>query len=162
FNSSISADGKDLTGKTPDYVNQLGFDAKLIGINGLLANGATKATIGLKTSSDQYLPHLITFATDLYAPVIRATKTVADLTHPDGPTRAGDRLRYTITFVNEGHEAAAKFVARDALPPNTTYEPGSLRIPSAPSGAATPTDLAGDDLGEYDATEHTVRFFLGS
>ena len=138
FNSAISVGGQNFTDKTPDYVNQLGFDAKLVGIDGLLANGATSATIGLKTTSDQYLPHVITFATDLYAPVIRATKTVANLTHPDGPTRAGDRLRYTVTFANQGLEAATNFVATDKVPPNTTYVAGSLRIPSAPAGAVEP------------------------
>ena len=162
FNSAISVDGQNFTDKTPDYVNQLGFDAKRIGIDGLLANGATSATIGLKTSSDQYLPQVITFATDLYAPVIRATKTVANLTHPDGPTRAGDRLRYTVTFANEGLEAATNFVATDTIPADTTYVAGSLRIPTAPASAATPTDLVGDDQGEYDAAQNTVRFFLGS
>ena len=155
FNSAISLNGQNFTDKTPDYVNQLGFDAKLIGIDGLLANGATGATIGLKTSSDQYLPHVITFASDLYAPVIRATKTVANLTHPDGPTRAGNRLRYTVTFANEGLEAATNFVATDKIPPDTTYVAGSLRIPSAPASASSPTDLVGDDQGEFDAPQNT-------
>ena len=162
FNSVISVDGQYFTDKTPDYINQLGFDAKLLGINGLLANGATGATIGLKTTSDQYLPQVITFATDLYAPVIRATKTVANLTHPDGPTQAGDRLRYTVSFANEGLEAATNFAATDKIPSNTTYVAGSLRIPSAPASASSPTDLIGDDQGEYDAAQSTVRFFLGS
>ena len=162
FNSAVSVDGQNFTDKTPDYVNQLGFDAKRIGIDGLLANGATSATIGLKTSSDQYLPQVITFATDLYAPVIRATKIVANLTHPDGPTRAGDRLRYTVTFANGGLEAATNFVATDKIPPDTTYVAGSLRIPTAPPSAATPTDLVGDDQGEYDAVQNIVRFFLGN
>ena len=164
FNSAISMNGQNFTDKTPDYVNQLGFDAKLIGIDGLLANGATSATIGLKTSSDQYLPHVITFATDLYAPVIRATKTVTDLTHPDGPTRAGDRLRYTIPRLSTTGVSRRRptLVASDTLPPNTTYVAGSLRIPSAPAGAGTPTDLVGDDQGEYDPAQNAVRFFLGS
>ena len=105
---------------------------------------------------------MITFATDLYAPVIRATKTVANLTHPDGPTRAGDRLRYTVTFANEGLEAATNFVATDKIPPDTTYVAGSLRIPTAPASAATPSDLVGDDQGEFDAAQNSVRFFLGS
>jgi len=162
FDSVISNDGHYFTDKTPDYVNQLGFDAKRIGIDGLLANGATSATIGLKTSSDQYLPQVITFATDLYAPVIHATKTVENLTHPEGPTRAGDRLRYTVKFANQGLEAATNFVATDKIPPNTTYVAGSLRIPSAPAGAHPPTDLVGDDQGDYDAAERTVQFFLGN
>ena len=162
FNSAISTGGQNTTDKTPDYVNQLGFDAKLIGIDGLLANGATRATIGLKTSSDQYLPHVITFATDLYAPVIRAHKTVENLTHPDGPTREGDTLRYTVTHANEGLEAATNFVATDSIPANTTYVAGSLRIPSASADASSPSDLDGDDQGDYDPARHAVRFFLGS
>jgi uncharacterized repeat protein (TIGR01451 family) len=162
FNSTISVDGQNFAAKTPDYVNQLGFDAKRIGIDGILANGATSANIALRTSSDQYLPQVITFATDLYAPVVRATKTVENLTHPAGPTRAGDRLRYTVAFANVGLEAATNFVASDKLPPDTTYLAGSLRIPGAPTSAAAPSDLAGDDLGEYDAAQHAVRFFLGS
>ena len=162
FNSTISVDGRNLTDKTPDYVNQLGFDAKLIRIDGILANGATSAKIALRTSSDQYLPHVITFATDLYAPDIRATKTVANLTHPDGATRGGDTLRYTITYTNEGLEAATNFVAVDRLPSNTTYLDGTLRIAGVPASEAAPSDAAGDDLGEYDAPQHAVRFFLGS
>ncbi|MGZ4311095.1 MAG: hypothetical protein ACXVR1_03200 [Solirubrobacteraceae bacterium] len=162
FNSAISVGGQNVTDKTPDYVNQLGFDAKLLGIDGFLANGATSANIALRTSSDQYLPHFITFATDLYAPVIRANKTVANLTHPDGPTRAGDRLRYTVTFANEGLEAGTNFVATDKLPAHTTYVAGSLRIPSAPSSAGAPSDIVGDDQGEFEAAQGAVRFFLGA
>jgi hypothetical protein len=102
FNSVISIDGSQFTRKTPDYHNQLGFDAKLIRIDGVLGNGAISADISLKTTSDQYLPHVITFATDLYAPVIRATKAVSNLTHPNGPTKPGDTLRYTVTYTNHG------------------------------------------------------------
>ena len=162
FNSTISVDGRNRTEKNPDYVNQLGFDANVIGINGILANGATSANIGLKTSSDQYLPHVVTFATDLYAPVIRATKTVANLTHPGGPARPGDTLSYTVTYVNDGLEAARNFVAEDPLPAGITYQPGSLQIPGASVNLASPSDITGDDLGEYDAATRAVRFFLGS
>ena len=161
FDSAISTGGQNVSDKTPDYVNQLGFDAKLIGIDGFLANGATSANVALRTSSDQYLPHVITFATDLYAPVIRATKTVANLTHPDGPTRAGDRLRYTVRFANEGLEAATNFVATDKVPPDTTYVAGSLRIPSAPSTSGPPTDIAGTTRASSTPAQDTVRFFLG-
>ncbi len=161
FNSGISIDGRPFTAKTPDYVNQLGFDAKLIRIDGILGNGATSAKIALKTSSDQYLPQAITFATDLYAPVIQATKTVANLTNPAGPFRPGDTVQYTVSYRNEGLEAAAGFVARDLLPPGVTYLPGSLQIVGAEPELAHPSDVSGDDLGEYDASSNAVRFFLG-
>ncbi len=162
FNSTISADGRHITQKNPDYVNQLGFDAKLVGINGILANGATGANITLRSTGDQYLPHAITFATDLYAPAIHATKTVANLTHPDQPAEAGDTLRYTVRYTNEGLEAARNFVAEDPLPAGTTYLADSLRIPGAAADTAHPSDIHGDDLGEYDAVARTVRFFLGA
>ena len=160
--SAISLDGRHFTDKTPSYVNQLGFDAKLIGIDGILASGARSANIALRTSSDQYLPQVTTFATDLYAPVIYATKGVANLTHPDGPARPGDTLRYTVTYTNQGLEAARDFVAEDVLPSGTTFLPGSLRIPGAPASVANPSDVQGDDLGEYEPARGAVRFFLGS
>lgn len=138
FNSGITTDGREFTAKTPDYANQLGFDAKLTRVDGILANGASSATIALRTSSDQYLPHVITFATDLYTPVVRATKTVANVTHPDGPTRPGDTLRYTVTDTNHGLEPATNFVADDPLPAGITYLPGTLSIPTAPAGEHAP------------------------
>ena len=162
FNSAISVDGRHVTRKNPGYVNQLGFDAKLIGINGILANGATSADIALRTTGDQYLPHAITFATDLYAPAIHATKTVANLTHPDRPAEAGDTLRYTVHYTNEGLEAARNVVAEDPLPAGITYLAGSMRIPSAPGDATRPSDIQGDDLGQYDDSARAVRFFLGA
>ncbi len=161
FNSVISIDGSQFTDKTPDYANQLGFDAKLIRIDGVLGNGATSADISLKTSSDQYLPQVITFATDLYAPVIRATKAVSNLTHPNGPTRPGDTLRYTVTYTNHGLEGATAFVGEDQLPLGITYLPGTLSVSSAPAGEQTPSDIVGDDIGEYDVAHRTVRVFLG-
>jgi len=94
--------------------------------------------------------------------VIRSTKTVANLTHPGGPTRGGDRLRYMVTFTNEGLETARNFIAVDQLPADTTYLAGSLRITAPVANVSTPSDLPGDDLGEYDPPQHAVRFFLGS
>jgi uncharacterized repeat protein (TIGR01451 family) len=162
FNSAISVDGVPFANKTPDYANQLGFDAKLIRIDGVLGNGATSAKIALKTSSEQYLPHVITFATDLYAPVIDATKTVTNLTHPGGPARPGDTLRYAVTYVNHGLEPGTGFVGEDLLPAGVTYAPGSISIPTAPAGERAPSDVVGDDAGEYDGARRAVRVSLGT
>jgi large repetitive protein len=162
FNSTISADGRPITQKNPNYVNQLGFDAKVVGINGILANGATSANLTLRSTGDQYLPHAITFATDLYAPAIHATKTVVNLTRPDQPAETGDTLRYTVRYTNEGLEAARHIVAEDPLPGGVTYLADSMRIPGAAADATHPSDIQGDDLGEYDASARAVRFFLGA
>ena len=40
---------------------------------------------------------MITFATELYAPIVALAKSVTNLTHPGGPDQRGDVLRYTVT-----------------------------------------------------------------
>ena len=141
FNSAISVDSRNFTDKTPDYVNQLGFDAKLIRIDGLLANGATSAKIALRTSSDQYLPHVITFATDLYAPVIRATKTVANLTHPTA--RRGEATRFatrsrTSTKASRRRQTSSLSTTCRPTPPIWRERCGPRARPGARPLRATP------------------------
>ena len=70
FNSTISYHGSLVSTKNPDYQNQLGFDTDLMDASGLLANGANSATIHEETGGETFLPGVITFATDLYAPKI--------------------------------------------------------------------------------------------
>lgn len=65
FNSSISVAGNDVTTKDPNYVNQLGFDADLIGANGFLANGTKETTLEESTSLDQYLTQAIVVSVEL-------------------------------------------------------------------------------------------------
>jgi hypothetical protein len=64
FNSSISAGGASVTTKTPDYQNQLGFDADLVGVDGLVAPGSTSATLQLSSTGDTYFAGVVTLATD--------------------------------------------------------------------------------------------------
>ena len=90
FNSAISTGGVPFTAKSPNYRNQLGFDAVLVNADGILPNGATSANITLKTNQDQYFPGVVTFATELFAPSVQATKSVANITHP----RAGSTRRH--------------------------------------------------------------------
>ncbi len=161
FNSSISSAGVNVTTKNPNYANQLGFDALLVNANGVLPNSATSAAITLQTSSDQYFPGVVTFATNLYAPSVQATKSVANVTHPGGPNERGDTLRYTVGFTNSGQDGARDFLATDVIPGGTTYVPGSLRIVSGPNSPVAPTDASGDDLAEFDGVANKVVFRLG-
>ena len=161
FNSSITSGGVPFTVKNPNFVNQLGFDSNMVAANGVLPNGATSATITLKTSSDQYFPGVVTFATDLFAPSVQMTKAVANLTHPGGPNERGDRLRYTVAVTNSGQDGARDLVARDPIPVGATYVPGTLRLVSGPSAPASPTDAVGDDLAEFDAAGQEIVFRLG-
>jgi uncharacterized repeat protein (TIGR01451 family) len=158
FNSSITRLGTDVGGRTPNYGNLLGIDADLFNANGIVGNNATSATIKLTTVGDVYLPSVVTFSTELYAPVVVPDKTVTNLTHPGGPTQPGDTLRYTVDFENTGQDAADGFVVTDPIPAGTTYEENSLSI----GGSGAQTDASGDDQAEFDASQDSVRVRLGS
>src|SRR5262249_14673269 len=149
FNSSISERGTDRGEREPNYANQFGFDADLVGADGILGNETSSATIGLTTSGDAYYPGVVTFATELYAPNIESTNVVEDVTHPGGPVRRGDVLRYAVAYKNSGQDGADQLIARDNIPTGTTYVPGSLQILSGP-GTGTATDAVGDDRAEYE------------
>ena len=81
FNSTIGRNAVAFTAKSPNYDNQLGFDADLIEASNVLPNSASSATIVLTTSGEAYLPSVVTFATDIYSPVIEGNviKTVSDI-----------------------------------------------------------------------------------
>ncbi len=160
FNSTISNLGTYNTNKTPNYNNQLGFDAKVVSGAGILANGSTSATITLSTSQDQYFPSVVTTAIDLYAPQIVAAKTVTDLTRT-GPVRPGDILQYTIGVSNTGEDGASNVVLTDGIPANTQYVPNTLVIVSG-ANAGHKTDQPGDDQANYNSVSNSVVFRLGT
>ena len=157
FNSSISNNGVAVTTRNPNFSNNLGYDSDLFNANGILANGATDATIGLTTNSDQYLPGVVTFATELFAPAVSLVKSVTNVTHPIGPDQRGDVLRYTVTASNTGQDGADNFILTDPIPAGATFVPGSLRIAGAPL-----TDADGDDRAEFAAAANRVVFRIGT
>ncbi|PZA08210.1 MULTISPECIES: DUF11 domain-containing protein [unclassified Meiothermus] len=170
FNSTISDLGAYVSGKTPNYINQLGFDIDRLQVSGL-PNGATSATFAFQTGGDWYYPGVFTFAIDLYAPDLTTsfTKTVQDLN--GGNVVVGDVLEYTVGFTNTGGDGATNVVLRDPIPSGTQYVPGSLRVVQNAAGAPTGTftDAAGDDIAEYSSacselpgSPPCVRFRLGT
>src|SRR5262249_1943619 len=143
FNSSISYRGSPYDDRTPAYLNGFGFDADIIDATGILTNDQTSATLHLTTTSDGYAPGAVSFATDLYAPSIEATKTVdRDTAQP------GDVLTYDVTLTNDGLDAAVNTSLHDPIPAWTSYVPGSLEIVRG-TGAGAKTDRPGDDQAEY-------------
>lgn len=160
FGSHVTADGANLTDRTPASVNNLGIDAKVIDAAGMIPNGATSANLTFGTNGDFYYPAALTTQIDLYAPQISGTKSVTNLAGNE-PAKVGDTLEYTLSFANTGSDDSNNSVISDPLPPNTTYVPGSLSI-TAGAGAGAITDQGGDDRGEYDAGTRTVRFRVGS
>ena len=162
FCSSITNLGVNVTGRNPNDTNNWAYDSELVAANGVLPNNATSANIVVTTSGDTYFPAVVTFATDLFAPNVTSAKSVANITHPGGPDRRGDELRYTVSYTNTGSDAATNFIARDVIPDGTTYVPGSLRITGGPQAPASPTDALNDDAAEFNADTGKVVFRLGA
>jgi uncharacterized repeat protein (TIGR01451 family) len=161
FNSAITNLGVAVTAKTPNYVNQLGFDAKIVNASGILPNGATGATFQLQTTQDQYFPGVVTTAINLYAPQVVATKTETDLTNTSGPVQPGDVIQYSVAVSNTGQDSAKNVVLTDLIPANTQYVAGTLQIVSG-ANAGAKTDVAGDDQAEFSSANNDVVFRLGS
>ncbi|MGD9570800.1 MAG: hypothetical protein AB7V62_02795 [Thermoleophilia bacterium] len=157
FNSTLSREGTRFTAKSPDYVNQLGFDAKVLAVDGLIANSETSTTIGLITGGESYYPGVVTAAIDLFAPTLTSTKTVTDVN--GGQVEPGDVLEYAIALQNTGLDAAVGVSLTDPIPANTTYEAGSLQV-SGGANTGPKTDAAGDDQAE--AAGGGVTFRLGA
>ena len=159
FDSRISRFGQAVSTKTPNFDNQLGFDAQVLDTTGVLPNGATSAAIRLKTTGDTYLPGVGWFVTDLFAPDIQPSKSVTDLN--GGLAEPGDELEYVITGANRGQDAAVNTVVTDPVPANTSFVPGSLRVTGG-AGAGPRSDPAGDDAAEFDAGAGQVVFRVGA
>jgi len=161
FNSRISHNGVLYTDRNPSYANALGIDAAwTTPPAGTVGNSQTSATLRVTTSGDQYLPGVITFQTEIFAPKIDQTKTVTD--DNGGDVRQGDVLTYKISGKNNGQDGTSNFVLRDPIPPNTTYVPGSITVTkntNASTGAKT--DASSDDIAEYDSANGRIVARLG-
>jgi len=156
FNSWISDCGVATPGRVPDQGNQLGFDAKIVKADGVLRNGATSAVIRAKTDGEGYQPIVATFATDLYAPNLEVTKTVKDLN--GGEVRVGDELEYTLTVKNTGGDGAvATRISERAMPANTSYVSGSMKV-----DGSSLSDSVNADSGDADGGTGPLQVRLGS
>ncbi len=164
FNSSITRLGSRITNKTPDYINQLGFDTDTVDIpysSGIIPNGATSANLTFSTNGDWYYPGVLTFAIDIYEPNIEGNivKTMTDLN--GGVLNPGDVIIYNITVTNTGNDDAINMVLQDSIPAYTNYVPGSLQVVSG-ANTGFKTDANGDDQADYEVGNNRVVFRLGT
>ena len=161
FNSTISNRGSLVSTKSPNYVNQLGYDADLITADGIIRNGATSATITVTTGGETYYPGVVTSAIEIFAPEIAVVKSVTD--DNGGDVVGGDVLTYTMVVTNKSTalDSAINVLLNDAIPTGTTYKPNSLRI-TAGANAGSKTDAADGDQAQFVAGANAVRFQLGT
>ncbi|GIJ02133.1 hypothetical protein Sya03_14850 [Spirilliplanes yamanashiensis] len=155
FNSTVSDSGVLDTARTPAHGNLLGVDIDQMSTTNVIKNGTSTADLTLTTSSETFYPGVVTIATELYAPDIKATMTSNDLN--GGQLKPGDEVEYTIAVKNEGNDSAVDVVVSDAVPTGTAYVPGTLRV----DGVAR-TDAAGDDPAEMQAGTGTFRLGTGA
>ena len=132
FNGSITHLGEHFTAKDPDHVGQIGsLDADLVAAEDVLDNGATEATVGFSALGDGWVPHALTFATEVEQPLVELVKTAQDV---DGGTRAGGR-RHPLHGDRQEHRqrrGRARDRARRASGGHA-FVPGSI----APTGDVT-------------------------
>ncbi|MDH3308124.1 MAG: Ig-like domain-containing protein, partial [Acidimicrobiia bacterium] len=155
FNSSLTSLNGTITTGNPFFTNMLGFDVDTIRADGVLANGATSATINLNTNSDTYFPGVVSFSTELFSPRLDLDKSAVDLN--GGSLDPGDQILYTMQVANGGDDGAASVVFSDEIPSFTSYVPGSLLVDGLPV-----TDTPGDDVGELAAAPDRVVARLGT
>ena len=124
FNSTISAGGVDVGGRTPGYSNQLGFDVATLNVpEGTIGNNQTAASVCLGSVGDTYFFGGLVFDALIKAPNLDITK-VADHT----TANPGDVVNYTTTVTNPSTRdpsdplfntavsAATNLVVADQLP----------------------------------------------
>ena len=154
---SVPGDLPQLTG-TPQSMSGIDFDT--VNITSLLSTGQTSAVIEATTTGDVYvLGGFITSISALKPDLSSSNKTVTDLN--GGTLTPGDELEYAIEVANTGDDASLNTVLSDALPPQVTFIPGSIKVIAGPN-AGGKTDQAQDDQAEFDAASNTVIARLGT
>lgn len=158
FNGANDRNGTLVTARAPADRNMFGFDIKNFDGPGILANDSTSAQIDLASTSERYFPGVVTTAIDLFAPDFSpSTKTVTNLSG-GAPARSGDRLHYTVTFINDGQDPAIDTSIVDPIPAGTSFVPGSLVLPAGVSGSFDPAQNRVEvDPGEF-PVGRSVRF----
>jgi large repetitive protein len=141
FNSTITNNNTAVLNRNPASTNTLGFDSDIVNIinnaNAVIPNGETGATLRVSTTGDSYVTCLTSFAVDIIEPKIVLTKTVQDIAGNDAagqPVTLCQPLNYTIGFQNIGNDGATNFTIRDVLPPNVSFNPASVVLPTPPVG----------------------------
>ena len=149
FNSTITENNGQFTAKSPNFKNQLGYDAGEIDATGKIANNATSASFKATSTGDIYFPTALTFATELFSPRYDAQKSVTDINGQHA--LPNDVLQYNLALKNdttaETGDVSSNTVITDRFPDAATYIPGTLKVNGSPvpdsGGVAT---ISGQNL----------------
>lgn len=155
---SVQGDLPQMSGQPSSMV---GLDLDVVDVTAQLAAGQTSGQIRASSSGDLYfLGGFATSISTLFPVFSDSTKTYVNVSRPDKPVIPGDTVRYTIKVLNNGSDTSINTELRDALPPQVSFVPGSLKILDG-ANAGAKTDASGDDQFEYEAQTRTLKIRLG-
>jgi hypothetical protein len=89
FNSTISANGAQISAKSPNYVNQLGMDLDSQSATGMLTNSQSSTTLSFTSTQDYYMPSAFFLVSD-EAPAVNAGAPAISGTPGAGSTLTAD------------------------------------------------------------------------
>jgi uncharacterized repeat protein (TIGR01451 family) len=118
---------------------------------GAAINDTCATTLTATSQFDGTVSDSGTYNVSVLDAVLSVTKRIVDTTS----FQPGDVVTYAITGSNTGTATAEGVVITDAIPANTSYVTGSVRIGAVGGSydtAAAQTDAAGDDMADYNIT----------
>jgi len=150
-NNDGTADGAAITNTGSLASGATTYILAVVTIPAGTADGATDATDVLFTAQVDPSNGTSTerLTTTVTAPALSLTKSVSP---PGSPQPPGTTLTYSVVVSNSGSGGATQVVVTDAIPTNTTYVAGSLKIDSTAK-----TDGTGDDNASCDGTTATFN-----
>lgn len=163
LNSTVSQDGVrnsyfDNT-SADKYQNTFGVDVDRFELVNAVPNNATSASVTFSSNLDTYFPAAMVMANELYAPELKLTKYISNVTQGGSGSNSdvtqGDTLEYTLEIENVGVGTATDIVLTDAqdshltflsspMPSGCSLSTGSLVCtiaslePTTPGGTAAP------------------------
>ena len=165
YDGGISRLGKPISGKAPDFINQLGVDIDTFDAGGAIENGQHTAVVSFSSRGDIYYPAVLTFAMEVYQPSLEEKFALSVTDENGGDPLPGEVLRYELSFENSGEDPAAEVVLSAAIPEGTMFERDSLEIlrdDGAPANVGRPSDAPGDDVAEFDGERVVFRIGRGA
>lgn len=163
MNSTVSYNGVLTPFRIPNMNNTAGLDADIFVPNNAaknyVGNSVTSATFQMTTSSETYLPQMITTAIDVYEPDLRASIKARDVN--GGLVVPGDIIEYKIKGINIGSDPSINTFITDTLDVNALYIPNSTKIVYG-ANIGSKTDVGGDDQVDYNALNRTIKVRIGN
>ena len=123
FNSKITLENTNFTGRNPASLNTLGFDAAVFSLdntnNSIIGNNQTSASIRLTSNQETYGLFLVGLAVEVWVPNLYPIKlssnTIGNITN------ASESVTFDFNFSNTGNDNAVNVVLSETIPTNIEF-----------------------------------------